>query len=279
MTDGGQGRRGDNAGSAMREIRDALVALMADLQPLAGKPASLDRGRLDGLEEDLGKLGVRFRVAEGQAAHRLADLAAGVRLLSAPYLEPVARPRSPLLSRLFSRPGSAVQEPVAPLVFASQAMHLGARIAGLLSVLETQKFFLDGFLPPCEALTDTLRDKTTGDGMAAAKQDPVLFAGLQEVIFDLIDLVIDMVTSCNILRNLLTVESEAFVLLVAGVDVALLSDMERDLPALAPHLHPWKVGLLSARSIDARRAHLNDVYHHRFGGARQATVSSLPEGR
>ncbi len=277
MTDGGQGRHGDDTGSAMGEIRDALTAMMADLQAPAGKPALIDRARLDGLEERLAALGVRFRVAEGQAAHRLADLATAIRRLSAPYLTPVAKPRRAPLLRLFSRPGMELQEPVAPLIFATQAWQLAGDIAALLSVLQAQKLFLDDILPPCEALADTLRD--AGDKKAAAKRDPVLFAGWQELTHDLIDLVIDMTASCNILRNLLTVEAEAFILLVAGVDGTLLADIERDLPALAPHLQQWKASLLSVRHIDARRAHLAEVYHHRFGGARQSAVASLPEGR
>jgi hypothetical protein len=263
----------------MDEIRDALTALIADLQLLAGKPALLDRARLDGLEERLAAIGVQFRVAERQAAHWLADLATAIRRLSAPYLAPVAKPHRSLPLRLFSRPGVAMQEPVAPLVFQTRAWQLAADIAALLSVLQTQKRFLDDVLPPCEALAETLRDRDVGDKKFEAKRDPVLFAGRQELTHDLIDLVIDMTASCNILSNLLTMETEAFVLLVAGVDATLLTDIERDLPALQPHLQQWQAGLLSVRHIDARRTHLAEVYHHRFGGARQAASASLPEGR
>jgi hypothetical protein len=263
----------------MGEIRDALTALIADLQPAGGKPPPLDRARLDGLEERLAALGVRFRVAERQAAHRLADLATAIRRLAAPYLAPVAKPRRSLPLRLFSRSSMAMQEPVAPLVFQTLAWQLAADIAALLGVLQAQKRFLDDVLPPCEALAEALRDRDAGNRKAAAKRDPVLLAGRQELTHDLIDLVIDMTASCNILRNLLTVETEAFVLLVAGVDATLLTDIERDLPALQPHLQQWQAGLLSVRHIDARRTHLAEVYHHRFGGARQAAAASLPEGR
>ncbi|WP_377296398.1 hypothetical protein [Rhizobium sp. SGZ-381] len=287
MADGETTRHGDEADQLFSGIREALTASLSDLRSYAAEPHFSDRARLDALEEGLGDIARRFRVAESAAAHRLAGLAGTIRHLSAPYLMPLARPDPSLLARLFQPSGTQRPGPGSPPAFAVRARPLGADIAALLSVLDTQRLFLEDLLASAETLAETRAETLAqAGGLPAAvtadaprKTNPQQAEGLAELANDLVDLVIDMLASVYILANLLSVEVETFVLLVAGVDAGLVGEMERELPPLSRHIRLWQAGLLSARHIETRRVHLTEVYHHRFGGARQATTASLPEGR
>lgn len=272
---------------ALAGLRDRLEALLQRLKAGAasGQAQPSGRAEADAAEAELAAVSVMFRAVDSTLAHRIAALAADLQQLGAPYLQP-PKPAGGLLSRLGRR--RAATPALAPLAadFSVRASALLQRTEALIEAIDRQRIFLGNLLPACEDWLDSAFVATAGgraeDAMAAAAagedRDRWLGPGL-----DLVDLLIDMTKSTYVLGHLLAVEAEACVMLIGGLDPALLAAMRTDLPHLSRQAHLRDLGLLSVRSIRTRRAHLRDLFHQRYAASRQAASrqaagGSLPQG-
>lgn len=274
---------------ALAALRSRLEGLLAQLKAgLAALPQEADdRPDVDAAEAELAAVSVLFRAADSALAHRIAALSVDLQHFGAPYLQPV-RPGNNTLSWLRRLVGRRASVPaLLPLAadFSLRASALLQRTEILIVAVDRQRAALANLLPACEDWLDSVFAATAGgrgdDEVAVAsaeRRDRYQAAGL-----DLVDLLIEMTRSTHVLGHLLAVEAEACVMLVGGLDPALLAATRTELPHLSRQAERRDLGLLSVRSIRTRRAHLRDLFHQRYAASRQAASrqqagGSLPQG-
>jgi hypothetical protein len=264
-----------DAHGAMREEIGQLVA------QLAGASAFAVAGNAQVVEAIIARvdcLGVEARRLESLVARRIVQLDEETTALLS-RLDNASAHRSRRTWRLLLRGFDAsTQRQLREQQIAEGLARQLVPTEALMDLLDQHGAFLKAQLPRCEPVLDEalLRLKKLADPARRSGDDAVVELQIEalslgiDLLQDLLDRIIDMRASTNILRNKLQLDAEERVLSLTG-----LSGVDAPLPPepllrFLPLFQRARQRLLTVAVMTARRKRLNDVFRRRIAGSRQA---------